>query len=253
MTAVRPLTHRGANGELYYRRPEVERQIETVVSLPVPAVLERTRISNKDDPEYLKDECLVYLIREHRRAGESTLVSDLCEQLLRRCYGIVYSCVGKLRAEFAEEAHAEVVEQLFRKILNTDSDRGDYYEVSFGDGLKRLALTAFGKYSHKQNATDQNVDWDQFPGHDPGLDDAEAPVASALRAADRSAALEALRTLGEPYRTAFYLRYYRGWPTEAADPGKPSLSRYFNKTPKTIFNWFTHAEKKLVIWREGQQ
>ncbi len=60
---------------------------------------------------------------------------------------------------------------------------------------------------------------------------------------------EALALLDEPMRTAFVLRHYEGWPIEDRDETVPTISRYFNKTPRTIRNWMTTAEQALAAWR----
>jgi hypothetical protein len=63
---------------------------------------------------------------------------------------------------------------------------------------------------------------------------------------------EGLNAIQEPYRTAFILHYEYGWQIESNDPCEPTLRKYFDKTPRTIHNWLTSAEKVLEKWRIEQ-
>lgn len=64
---------------------------------------------------------------------------------------------------------------------------------------------------------------------------------------------DGLRALSEPYRAAFILRYYAGWPIQDRDPTVPTISRHFGKDPRTIRNWLAKAEEELERWRGEHQ
>jgi len=49
----------------------------------------------------------------------------------------------------------------------------------------------------------------------------------------------------------FVLRHYEGWPIEDKDPSVPTISRHFQRTPRTIRNWMREAENVLAAWRGG--
>ena len=264
MVEVRALTLRNAEGQLYARLPAVDGQIGAALALPSAALLVRSHVRDTGHPDHLKDECLVHLIREHHRAGNRDLVERLSQELIERAKGIVYHAVRSLGPERARVAFDEVVEDLFTRILDPATDRGDFYEVRFGQGLKRLAITTFNKYTAAQRTAQQTVAWQDLPGYDGdaaagderrgGVTPADLPATPAFEhdLVRRQAAAQALNSLGEPYRTAYVLRYYHEWPVHDADPHHPSLSRYFNVTPRTIRYWFAHAEHELARWREGQ-
>jgi len=59
-----------------------------------------------------------------------------------------------------------------------------------------------------------------------------------------------LSSIKDPYRKAFVLRYYAGWPIKSNDPDEVTISSYFKVTPRTIQNWLDIAEEGLAKWRK---
>ena len=64
---------------------------------------------------------------------------------------------------------------------------------------------------------------------------------------------DALSRVKEPYRTAYLLRNYAGWPIEDQDPNVPTISRKFGVDPRTIRNWLKAVEDELQSWRGEQE
>jgi len=92
---------------------------------------------------------------------------------------------------------------------------------------------------------------DEQQDDDDSVSQGTALTDSTLSAIDRIEYHDGLNSIEEPYRTVFVLRYYHGWPTEDDDPTVPTISRYFNKTPRTIRNYLRRADDALVAWRGG--
>src|SRR5918911_287585 len=67
---VRPLTHRGTDGCVLTRPPEVEAQIVSTLGLDRQELRRRAAIVDQAHPDYLKDETVVYLLRESYRADD---------------------------------------------------------------------------------------------------------------------------------------------------------------------------------------
>ncbi len=255
---IRELTHRNRDGVLYRREAAVEEQIAAALTLAPAALIERVHINDADAPGYLREECLVYLLREYAYAGETALVAALGEALLARCTGYIAGKLYALGPVARDDAFGEVVASLFDLILDLESDRGDFLQVRFWVVLERLVVSTFGRQAREIARAQRQVSLSALPGAD-GDDEerrvAAAPEALAEPALPLDQALlyrEALGTLDEPYRTAFVLRYYEGWPIEDQDPTVPTISRYFAKTPRTIRNWMAAAEGTLAAWR-GEQ
>jgi hypothetical protein len=61
----------------YERAPEVIRQIEEALDMSQSLLRERALISSYKMPEYLQEETLVYLIREHQHRRDDKMVNFL--------------------------------------------------------------------------------------------------------------------------------------------------------------------------------
>ena len=103
-------------------------------------------------PDFLKEESLVYLIRHYFEVGNRQRVNDLSEFLLGRCAKLIYGKLGGLGTDARDDGYAEVVEQLFARILDLESDRGDFLQVRFWKVLERLTVQVFRKLVKQSNA-----------------------------------------------------------------------------------------------------
>lgn len=81
---LKALTGQTAAGVPHYRRPEVESQIESALRLDRSALMSRARVSDRSSAEYLKDECLTYLIRDAYRKADQERYAGLTSILLAR-------------------------------------------------------------------------------------------------------------------------------------------------------------------------
>lgn len=268
---VRPLTHRNRQGEIYQRTEVVEKQIRSALSLGSAAMIEEARIRNNTAPNYLQEECLVYLIREYKSRGERRIVEELSEILLRRCSKYINDGVRNLRSkhdhsERVEHAFRDVVDELFEQILDIESDRGDFLQVRFWPVVGKLRISAFNRCLEDLNRAKDAVTWDSVAGYEGHSEegeekrgrkrrgsDSEPPQEAGLSAEQRAAYLDAAREVldrvDEPYKTAFVLHHCHDWPIETKDPRLPSISGYFGKTPRTISDWLRRAEEMIERWK----
>lgn len=258
---IEPLTRRNAAGVVYRREPVVERQIAEALRLPPDRLRERAAVSDQHAPDYLKEECLVYLLRRYQRAGERRLVSDLAEALLRRCANLINARLCSLDAG---DGYYDVVERLFGQILDLDSDRGDFLQVRFWPALDKLAVRAFNQQLTQRKRAQVTVPLSSLAGYDRDDGDEPGQVArprdlAAIAAPSGEAAVladdlirDALSRVDEPFRSAFLLRHYFDWPIEDQDPAVRTISRHFGKDPRTIRNWLKKADEALQAWR-GEQ
>lgn len=256
---IRPLTRASKEtGQLYRRDPQVEQQITEALTLDPAALVERAAVTSREDPRFLNEETLVYMIREYHDRKQPALVGDLTEALLRRCSPYIEGQLRKLGADRQEDASNDVVEMLFTRILDPSSDRGDFLQVRFWPFLNRMIADTFRRQLGLMKKAGQEVAPDWVHGAEPA-GDAEpdghyiAPVPSHGLSQEQRALMEdALAHLDEPYRTLVVLRYYDDWPVESNDPSVLTISRYYAKTPRTIRNWLNTADEQLRAWREGE-
>lgn len=254
---IQPLTHCNSEGSVYQRPAVVEKQIEDAWTLTSAELVERARVQDYHAPGYLQEECLVYLIRAFHRMGKTDIVNALTESLLRRCSKRVNEPFQVLDPQERDDAYHDVLQDLFDQILDLESDRGDFLQVRFWVVLKRLGISRFRRYVASQEEAKHTVPLSSLAGSERDEDDYDRRgtvplgevVNSSIPLERHALAQEALRLLQEPQRTAFMLRYGYGWPIEHRDPTVPSISRHFEKTPRTIRLWLSQAEETLACWR----
>lgn len=256
---LQPLTRRTKDSALYRRSEEVDQQIRSALSMTPEALVGRAHIANKDSPDYLKEECLVYLIRESHRSGQRVMVNALAEILIERCASHIDVKLRTLRPEVAEEAFQDVISSMFDVILDLNSDRGDFLQVRFWRNLELRIINAFNRSVGQQRRAAKNVPLSSLTGQEIAPSDDESLSTSSqelrdttLTADELALCKDALNTVDEPYRTAFILHHYHGWPIESIDSTALTISRYFNKTPRTIRNWLAKAEGALLNWRNEE-
>jgi DNA-directed RNA polymerase specialized sigma24 family protein len=255
---IEPLTHCGENGAVYHRMPHIIQQIEAALPLEPHALIERAALQDDSTPGYLADESLVYFIRYYRRHSHDHIVSSLAEILLRRCEKRIKKHFQALHIELVDDAHNDVIALLFRKILDLESDVGDYFQVRFEQALKRLSISVFRHYKQRQDKTRYDVSLSALVGYD--SDDPEKARPPSIPASEillppatpeeQFLLQESLQTIPELQRSAFVLRYILGWPISSNDPLVPSISNLLGRTPRTIQTWLKNAEKIFAASRE---
>jgi DNA-directed RNA polymerase specialized sigma24 family protein len=271
---LEPLTRRNRAGDLYVRPADIERQVLAALPLSRDELRRRAAVSDRGSPEYLKEESLVHLLRHHHRHGDEGRVSDLSAALVRRTTRIIRKRLWSLGNEALEEGYAEVVTRFFGKILDVASDRADFYEVRFWVALERLCIQVFGLQLVELERRQKEVSFAQVPGYEDDDGDEAEPETKGVRLSEadkrrtsspsseeptvdsdraREARRIAITQLEEPFRSAYMLRHYHGWPIEDQDPNVPTISRHFRKTSRTIRNWLEQAEEVLANWRGGRK
>lgn len=257
---VKPLTRCNHVGVPYQRTPEVTSQIEATIELSPAYLIHQAQISNQQSTDYLKEEVLVYFIREYYQDNQEGVVNELAAILLRRCRKRIYSRLRSLSPEVIDDAHNDVVEKLFQRILDLEDNHVDFLQVRFWLGVKRLTITVYRRYV-TMAANEEKVD--NFSTLESLLSNAaeegddlifEERVPNAdLSVEDNVLLREALNILEEPYRTAYLLRNGAGWQIESDDPDIPTIAEYFGKTPRTIRNWLAMAETQFKGWRNERE
>src|ERR1035441_5362317 len=82
---ARQLTKTRPDGAHYLRPAEIEAQIDEVIQLGLPHIEARLLITDRQNPDYVRNECLVHLVRQGRRTTDQSLMTAVLPVLLGRC------------------------------------------------------------------------------------------------------------------------------------------------------------------------
>ena len=245
-----PLTRRRPNGQTLKRGADIEAQIVAAGTLAPAELLDRARLES-GTAGFLKEEALVYFIREAHRNGDANTVNGLAEILIRRSARQIAREASILGPAATVDAYNAVIQGLFQRILEFDDDRGDFFQCRFRLALKRLTISTLRPYFRSMRWEGQHI---AEPPSDPDNDEDRLDVSEWV--ADTSVSPEgwallkdALKGMPAPARAAFVLHRAYGLPIESNDPSELTVSRYFGKTSRTIRNWLRSAEEHLRTWR----
>ena len=206
----------------------------------------------------MRDECLVYLIREASLANDSGRYSTLIVQLLRRCVRRIERNLWALgvATDDKKDVYSDVVTAMITAILD-EGGAGEFFQVRFGRALRYLTLNVHAKYARRQERAqmedslnaplagdEEEGDGVAFEERVGGREDVAADVEQRLIIREALASIRDAR-----HREAFVLHYCDDWPIETNDPFDPSISRHFGVTPRTVNNWLRAAERDVAAWR----
>jgi len=253
-TSIRPLTRtRRDDGAAYTREADVEEEIRTLCRLSERERRARlTRSAAPHDRDRLREETLVYFIREYDRRGETEAAWAVAETLIERTAGHVARKLARWRLtpededDCGRDLYLAMCEALFSR-----EPAAEFWEVRFWVCLDRRLWNLVEK---RQAVRDNEL----RPG-DAGDDaDGEAMGDEGTvfgRITDSGAAphtllehKEALSLLTDNERMAVYLCFVEGLPEESDDPERPSAARTIGVTGRSIRNYLRRAEAKLKNW-----
>lgn len=264
---IEPLTYQSLKGKTYERSPEVEAQIAVALLLERSALIERVAIMDFKTTGYFQEECLVYLIRRFQREGDGDLVSALMNRLVMRIGKRTNWLISKhLHRHYVNECYESVIYEVTCRVIDLETDRDDFAQSRFWLWLEGRVFNVLRTYLRRQ-ADDRITDTlDEFDDDEdaerkkkigPLKDGSPLPDALVIDAETRKLlekeADKLLEKLDPNERIAFLLRHCVGWEIENHDPSVMTISRYFNRTPRTIRNWLKGAEEKLQKCQGGQQ
>ena len=246
----KPLTRHNASGVLLSRSLEVDAQIVEALQLNEKTLLQRLAIRDHSSKEFFQEECLVYLIRENHALNNDKMVSGIFKALMDRCVGLIYRLTETLGKE-REDVYHDILTKLVEKILNLDSDIGDFYQVRFWVGLKKLIITEKAK---KMSSTNREKELARSIQLDLKI---ERKTCASFQF-DNGASQEkltickdAINVLEDPYKSVFLLYHYVGMPIDSNKPNQDTLSKRFGKTSRTIRTWLRDAEEMIKSQKEG--
>lgn len=210
----------------------------------------------------------MYFIRQSHLADDSDTTNALSKILLDRTAKWIIASFLKLglKLDDAIKAYRDLVADVVDAITDPTSDLGDFFQAKFWKALKgdlsnmhdRQVRADYQDQLHV-SLTDPVQDSDAGEGGESGGEQVQfgERVDSGqdieLDTLYRLEVQQGLHSVRNPlHRKAFVLHYFEHWPIETKDHRKPSLTRYFKVTERTIRNWLEAAKLDLRAWREAR-
>ena len=237
----------------YPLSPEVTAQIEVALQMDPKLLVSNAEITDFKSPYYIKDETLVYLIRVFYLEEKEFLVTDLGKVLMKRIERVLVSGFPLVHKSKIEQVYMEIVGDFFAKILDFEGESGSFYLVRFQLGVYRLAVGVFRKLEKIKGI----ISFSEMVREGESPDAAEDRLSYLIEGqtntnlpTDLQVVIKiGLAQLPTKLRTVFILRHYWDWPIESLDPQIVTISKFYDKTPKTIRNWLKQADDILEKWR----
>ncbi|HLK57315.1 MAG TPA: sigma-70 family RNA polymerase sigma factor [Chthonomonadaceae bacterium] len=227
------------------READVEQQIGVLLSLSSAELKRRAQTPDRAAAGFVKEETLVYMLREKARGGDMHTAGDLAELLVKRCSPFVHKHIAawKLRSSsHAEECAFDVFSRLMQDLFDLGAG-SEFWEVRFWVCLKRRILNCVQKY--------QSVDRHEFQP-DP-LDDGKGRQTDVMETwadtrrltpQERMEIREALALLPDKERLTFVLWHYEEWTQE-------EIARHLQISDRAVRYRLERAEERLAAWRAG--
>jgi DNA-directed RNA polymerase specialized sigma subunit, sigma24 homolog len=243
--SIKPLTKHKQSGEAYFRRPEVEEQIRRVLLLDTAEIFEIFQTGDRNAPDFLFDETIVYLLREARQKNNFADIEKLylelnlrVARLLRKYYTFFIN-----HADF-EDFEQKIAMKILEKVFALESDSADYAQVNFGDFVIDLAVAERRGLFRRLKREQQLVFLDDTNDED------ENRSAFELESGELSPEMklslrEAMRLL-PPDTQKIAALILDGWQIESKDKKMPTISRLLNVSSRTIRNRLKEAREILA-------
>lgn len=230
----------------YFRSEEVIAQIQWLSSLSTSEIgkLAHERV---DASSYVvKEETLVYLLREAHKSDNLELADELSESLLKRIAPSVRRATIFIKT--SSETHWEqCVEEITHKVLLSFIDcsaKNEFWELKFWLCLKRVEINVNEKYRRIiENEWNPAIYTDESGSEISTMDQRADPDSSRFQ--DRLEAKEALGILPFKLLKTAKLLFEEDW-------SQQEVADYFGVTDKTIRNWLTTIKKTIDAYRKSE-
>ncbi len=260
---ARLLTKTKADGTLYTRPSVVEAQIDEAIQLSRSDLQAHLLITDRNDPGYLRSECLVHLVREGRRSIDQQLMSSVLPVLLGRCEANLLNKVQEGRVPDAAGLRQEILENL-TDLFVTDGTGNfpnelDFYECRFNKAFSTLRIDAVRRDTRrrKNSITVVELPPTEATEEPKAYEDVFARVSENFRVlptqewdAFREPFVKAIEALPDDECEAVILVHVLGYEVESEDPEKETAATRCNCTGRTIRNRLTRAAAKLSRFKE---
>ncbi len=260
---ARPLTKTEPDGALYARPTGVETQIDEAVQLSRTELRGRLQVTDRNDPSYLRAECLVHLVREGRRSCDQSLMSAVLPILLGRCEANLLIKVPDGGMPGAGSVRQEILDDLTELFVMDGSgdfpDELDFFECRFNKAFRTLRIDGVRRAVRRRKKNIEVVDLppSEATSEPDAYEDAFARVSENFRVLPtqewdifREPFVKAIDALPPDEREAVILVHVLGYKEESEDPEEETAATRCNCTGRTIRNRLTRAAAKLSRFKE---
>jgi RNA polymerase sigma factor (sigma-70 family) len=243
----RPCASRPLESGKYYREADVERQIRELNGVSTRELLRLAQQSDHTAPDFIKEETLVYFLREAMRSQNPYLASDLHEILTRRAAGKIRRLVSvrkMLSEQRTQDCEYDIYSQMAQCLFEVTTAT-EFWEVHFWQSLQRLTNNIASRY--------QTAEWREI--HPKVFEDGEEDERDFLDEAstvdfqsieNQNFIQQAICVLPEHERQVFLLTHQYQWnQTQIADK--------MGVTDRTVRTWLRSAERRLGEWCRTQE
>ncbi len=251
---LRPLTRtRKDNGQLYVREKEVEVQLKSLATL---SEKQRRRALLAEGNDKLREETLVYALRECAQSGDTETAWAIAERLTERVSGHIARQLSKWRLppDDADDCTRDLFAALFEALFDRSS-AGEFWEVRFWVCLDRRLWNLIEK---RQATLDAQLREAEAPegSHESSEGGQESLLSRmhdrSLGPEERAMLSAALSHLSENERLAVYLTKVEGLPEESDDPARATAASVLGVTGRSVRNYLKRAEEKIQKWEQAR-
>lgn len=240
---IKPLTKRTQQGEPYFRRPDVQLQLENVLPLEETEIVKLLENRQRGELGFLLDETIVYLFRD-AIAGQK---NDLAETLYLELNLRISKLLLKFRSGFKNEADFEDLSQntalaILEKLLSSATDSADYSQINFGDFVITIAK---GQRNKNLVLIIREQDHLEIPNENDDEDGLEnLSSLNELSVESRLIIQEGIGKLSQQHQTVAAM-LLGGFQIESKDENELTISRHLNVSSRTVRNWL--REMRLTL------
>ena len=247
---AKPLTKTDRYGNPYVRPRNIEAAIDLALGHDVGTLSKRVQIGDPGSPDHLQSECLVHLIRDAGRRGDSATMNALLPGLLRRCEASLLASVpSNLPSDTVETILSEFAELFVEDASGGNLDELDYYEIRFNSALSALRIDFLRKQTKQLR---REVALPEADAEDETNEDALARLAGAFHSPNQEQVLsnerllDLLEILTQEERKAVILCHIMGFEEESKDPNKITAATLCGCSGRTIRNRLKRVAKKII-------
>lgn len=255
----RPLRKHKPDGTPYFRRDDVEAELQALASTSAAELERRASVWSAKDPEFVSAEALLYFVRNAAPgAHRDKLTEKLLLRLARRIPAVTNAggdTVSLTKLNIREEVRDHFVDLLLNDRKQYD-DRLDYYEVNFNHAVAVDRRDANARHWKHENRTAEleNEDGEVSTEVESAASKYDPFDADELDKKDYRLLLdEAIDSLPE-FQRRIIVMLRQEVPIESKDPSVESISKALDRSEKSIrmHRDKAYASLKLRLERKGK-